>query len=102
MLGGSVNLEGTLYKRRFSYLFGARYKTNKYLLNSMNTKAEYNPSFYDIQCYLNYNINDNLQINLLSNISRNKFIMISVKIEIQNLVLLMRHLKLECILKDKS
>ena len=76
MLGGSVNLEGTLYKRRFSYLFGARYKTNKYLLNSMNTKAEYNPSFYDIQCYLNYNINDNLQINLLSNISRNKFIMI--------------------------
>ena len=75
-LGGSANLEGTLYKRRFSYLFGARYKTNKYLLNSMNTKAEYNPSFYDIQCYLNYKINDNLQINLLSNISRNKFIMI--------------------------
>ena len=76
LLGGSANLEGTLYKRRFSYLFGARYKTNKYLLNSMNTKAEYNPSFYDIQCYLNYKINDNLQINLLSNISRNKFIMI--------------------------
>ena len=29
LLGGSINLEGISNNRRFSYLLGARYKTNK-------------------------------------------------------------------------
>ena len=34
---------------RLSYLIGARHKTSQYLLNSLDTEADYKPRFSDIQ-----------------------------------------------------
>ena len=76
LLGGSSHFEGTNKNRRFSYLFGIRHKTNQYLLNSLDTDAEYNPRFSDLQTFLNYKLNTNWDISLLTNISKNQYQMI--------------------------
>ena len=76
LLGGSTHFEGLNQNKRFSYLIGARHKTSKYLLNSLDTDAEYTPSFSDLQTYLNYKIDTDWTISFLGNISNNKYKMI--------------------------
>jgi hypothetical protein len=76
LLGGSAHLEGVSKNRRLSYLLGFRHKSNQYLLSSLDTEAEYVPRFSDLQTYLNYKINTNWDISLLTNISKNQYQMI--------------------------
>ena len=76
LLGGSAHLEGISKNRRFSYLLGIRHKSNQYLLSSLDTEAEYVPRFSDLQTYLNYKINTNWDVSLLTNISKNQYQMI--------------------------
>ena len=76
LLGGSAHIEGTILKNRFSYLVGFRNKTNQYLLNAMDTEADYKPNFSDLQTYLKYQIKDNWTVSFLGNISQNKYQMI--------------------------
>ena len=45
LLGGSSHFEGISNNKKLSYILGARYKTSKYLLNSLDTEAEYSPNF---------------------------------------------------------
>jgi len=72
MLGGSAHIEGSLDTekkgyRKFRYLVGARYKTTKYLLGSLDVTGEYTPSFADLQAYLTYDINRDWQVGLMGN-----------------------------------
>lgn len=76
LLGGSLSLEGSTKNHRFTYLFGARQKSNQYLLNSLDTKGEYRPSFTDVQTYLTYNITPEWEIDALVNIASNKYTII--------------------------
>ena len=76
LLGGSSHFEGTTKNGRLSYLVGVRHKTNQYLLNSLDTEAEYKPVFSDIQTFINYELNTNWKINFLGNISQNKYQMV--------------------------
>lgn len=73
MLGANMHLEGTNKSKKLSYLFGARKKSNQYVLNSLDTKGEYKPSFADIQTYLNYDITDKWSVSFLGNYSKNKY-----------------------------
>ncbi|MDC0201707.1 TonB-dependent receptor [Flavobacteriales bacterium] len=76
LLGGSAHFEGITFNNKFSYLFGFRNKSNQYLLNAMDTRAEYKPNFSDVQTYLKYQLRDNWTISFLGNISQNKYRMI--------------------------
>jgi len=76
MLGGSGHIEGTNKNGRLSYLIGARHKTNKYLFNAMDTKADYTPKFSDLQAFINYELNTDWQMSFLANISKNEYTMI--------------------------
>ncbi len=72
LLGLSTHLEGSAIKslngpNRFRYLVGYRYKTNKYLLSTLDTEGEYNPNFHDLQAYLTYDVSDDFQVGVLSN-----------------------------------
>ncbi|MBP8669477.1 MAG: carboxypeptidase-like regulatory domain-containing protein, partial [Bacteroidia bacterium] len=49
LLGGGLSLEGTSKNNRFTYLIGARQKSTKYLLGTLDTKGNYKPVFYDVQ-----------------------------------------------------
>lgn len=73
LLGASVHVEGASENNRFTYLLGTRYKTNQYLLNSMETKGSYKPVFLDLQSLLTYNISDELEISLLTYASGNSY-----------------------------
>ena len=52
LLGGSAYVG--FATRHFSMTNGVRYKTNRYLLGSLDTKGEYNPNFVDYQTYMTY------------------------------------------------
>ena len=80
-LGTSAHIEGNVRNKEktrdvFTYLLGVRYKTNAYLLKSMDTKGDYKPNFFDTQMLLGWNISDKFEIELLGNFSVNKYIFI--------------------------
>lgn len=76
LLGGSAHFQGATKKGRLSYLIGARHKTNQYILNAMDTKADYSPRFSDLQAFINYQLNTDWKISFLGNISKNEYTMI--------------------------
>ena len=59
--------------RKFSMNHGLRYKTNKYLLGSLETTGEYNPKFIDYQTYISYIPNSRWSIDFIGNISDNHY-----------------------------
>lgn len=59
--------------RKFSWSNGIRYKTNKYLLGSLDTKGEYQPNFLDYQTYLTYEPTKNWSIEVIGDISENHY-----------------------------
>ena len=58
---------------KFSMSHGVRYKTNRYLLGSLETTGEYNPNFIDYQTYISYNPNKRWNIDFIGNISDNHY-----------------------------
>ena len=50
-----------------------RYKSNNYLLGTLDTKGEYKPNFVDYQAYADWRITDKLNISVIGNISRNEY-----------------------------
>ena len=59
--------------KKFSMSHGLRYKTNKYLLGSLETTGEYKPNFLDYQTYITYKPNARWTLTLLGNISDNHY-----------------------------
>lgn len=71
MLGASAFVG--MSNKKFSWSNGLRYKTTKYLLGSMDTKGEYQPTFIDYQTYITYSPNKRWDIKFLGNISDNHY-----------------------------
>jgi len=77
-LGGSAHVEGSTSigkddYRKLRYLVGARYKTTRYLLGTLDTQGEYTPNFGDIQGYLTYDISRDLQVAIIGNYNRSEY-----------------------------
>lgn len=60
-------------RSHFSMSHGIRYKTNQYLLGSLETKGEYNPTFIDYQTYINWSPNRRWSLDFIGNISQNRY-----------------------------
>ncbi len=73
LLGSNLHLEGCSSNLRFRWLFGARYKTSKYVLGSLDTDGEYKPGFGDVQTYLTYDITDEWELGFLANYAHNQY-----------------------------
>ena len=58
---------------KFSQLHGVRYKRNASLLSSMETKGEYDPSFFDYQTHLNLKVSKRVNLSLLGNVAINDY-----------------------------
>ena len=71
LLGGSAYLG--LHSKKLTWSNGLRYKTNRYLLGSMETKGEYNPNFLDYQTYLCYTPNNRWTMDIIGNVSENHY-----------------------------
>ncbi len=74
LLGVEAHIEDKIGKHdRFRYLFGARYRANGYLLNSLPTKGNYNPVFWDAQAVTNYTMNEHWSWTMLGHVSSNTY-----------------------------
>ncbi|NOZ34041.1 MAG: TonB-dependent receptor plug domain-containing protein [Chlorobi bacterium] len=73
LLGGSLFYQRLSKNKKLSILSGLRYKTTKYLLNSLETSGDYNPRFIDFQTYISYIINRKYDIRFLANMSDSRF-----------------------------
>ena len=73
LLGGAVHVEDASDDHRFTQIHGVRYRSNQYILGSLDTDGDYRPSFLDYQTYLTYDITEKFQIDFLGNITRNKY-----------------------------
>ena len=72
LLGGGAHIEGAKQigddpYRKFRFLAGARYKTNSYLLGTLDVDGEYTTRFADVQTYLTYDLNKDWQASALLN-----------------------------------
>ncbi|MBN2165227.1 MAG: TonB-dependent receptor [Marinilabiliaceae bacterium] len=73
LLGGSAHIEGITKNKKTTAIAGIRYKTNKYLVGTMDTKGDYNPNFIDFQTYLTHQLNNNLSTELMAYFSQNEY-----------------------------
>ena len=62
-----------LVAKNMTWTNGLRYKTNQYLLGSLDTKGEYDPSFLDYQTYLSWKSGKRWQVDFIGNISENHY-----------------------------
>lgn len=72
LLGVEAHVEQKV-NDRFSYIAGARYRSNGYLLNSLPTKGAYNPVFMDGQVATETKLTKKLSLNTLVHYSSNNY-----------------------------
>ncbi len=68
-----TNLYGGYGNRRFSFSNGLRYKTNQYMLGSLQTKGEYRPRFLDYQAYMSWTPTKAWTVDVIGYVSRNNY-----------------------------
>jgi hypothetical protein len=73
LLGANLYVGQASKNGRFTQIHGFRYKTNAYLLGTLDTKGEYNPDFTDYQTYLTYKLTPTLELSFLGNFSQNTY-----------------------------
>lgn len=76
LLGVMAHVEGASSDYRFTWLLGARYWSNAYVLGTLDVKGDYKPSFYDVQTLLTYHFTDNLSLSYLGSFARNNYFFI--------------------------
>ncbi len=73
LMGTSFTVENSSKNHRFTHISGIRYKTNEYLLKTLDTKGDYKPRFFDYQTFITYDISERWELNFLGNISQNHY-----------------------------
>ncbi len=73
LMGVQSHVEGASKNLRFTYLIGARYWSNKYVLGTMDVKGDYQPTFYDVQTLLNFHLRENLTLSFLGSYAQNRY-----------------------------
>ena len=74
LLGGSAYVGyGSGKSQTFSMSHGLRYKTNRYLLGSLETTGEYRPNQLDYQTYITWHPNRRWTLDAMGNVSENHY-----------------------------
>lgn len=71
LLGASIVSDNVIKDGKITNMLGIRYRNNSLLVNSKETNSNFRPSFFDVQNYLNFNINEKLNIGSILNYSNN-------------------------------
>jgi hypothetical protein len=79
LLGSGITIANATKNQRFSYLIGARYRSNKLLFNSLDVNGDYKPLNVDFQSLIKYKINSKFNISWLSNLAYNRYALIPSK-----------------------
>lgn len=90
LLGGSLHIENASKNERVSYVVGIRHKRAQYLLNTLETKGEYKPRFFDLQSYVTLDLTKRKDasdlekrttLGILSSFARNRYFVIPTQRE---------------------
>jgi hypothetical protein len=73
LLEQGIHLEGISADKKFTYLIGARNRTNKNLVSSQETRGNYSPSSADLQALFTYQLNERNLLELMGTLSGTKF-----------------------------
>lgn len=76
LLGATAHYGDASKDYRFTQIHGIRYRTNQYVLQGLQTQAEYQPQFIDYQGYFTYQINTEWELGLLLNASQNQYLFV--------------------------
>lgn len=72
LLGANAYI-GIGEKDKWSMTHSLRYKTNQYLLGTLDTHGEYDPSFVDYQTFLTCRLTEQLEVGFIGNVSQNRY-----------------------------
>lgn len=73
ILGGALHLGGQSKNRRLHHITGLRYRTNQYLLGSLDEQGDYGQRFIDAQTLIGYGLSDKWKVEFLGNIAQNRY-----------------------------
>lgn len=73
LLGATAHFEDVALKGKLAHISGIRYKTNQYLLGSLDEQGEYSPKFLDFQTYITYQVTEKFDISFLGNVAQNQY-----------------------------
>ena len=73
LLGGNLSAEGISKNKKWTALFGIRYRDNSLLVNSQETQSNFKPTFADVQANINFNPSKKWNWSFLGTISQNKY-----------------------------
>jgi len=73
LMGGAATVWGGSKNHRLTQITSFRYKKSGYILNTLETSGDYNPTFSDIQTYITYDLTENLEIGFIGNYSNNEY-----------------------------
>jgi hypothetical protein len=71
MLGGNAYIESAF--KKFTQITGFRYKRGTTLLNTLDTKGDYNPQVMDMQTFITYEFTPDFHLSFLGNYSDNTY-----------------------------
>lgn len=83
LMGTNLTLEGNNKNYRLSYILGHRYKTNQFLINSLDLDGNFVPKMHDFQAYLTYQLTPETKLSFLGYHSNNIYEMIPESRETQ-------------------
>jgi len=73
LLGGAVHIEDAMFKKRLRQITGFRYRSNTLILNGLDTKGQYRPTYTDLQTYWTYDLTEKVELGFLGLYSTNKY-----------------------------
>ena len=83
LLGGSAYM-GNRINDNVQYLFGARHRDSRYLLNTLETEGQYLPSYTDVQGFLTFDLSgkgqqvNKTKLNWLFSYGRNRYLTLPI------------------------
>lgn len=72
-LGASASIESVAQNKKFTSVSGIRYRDNSLLVNSQQTNANFNPTFFDVQSYSTYRFSKKFRLSFLGSLSINDY-----------------------------
>jgi hypothetical protein len=73
LLGTNITLEGRTKNGLLGWMMGARYKTNQYLLKTLDVQGDYRPKFFDYQVFLDFKFSESFQLEYLGSLAINDY-----------------------------
>jgi len=82
LIGGRLTTGWASKDKKFTGLISGRYRNTNLVLNTLNEDTDFNPRYFDLQSYLNYQFNDKWSLSFLGYFAKNDYEMIPKEKEV--------------------